>query len=69
MGRAGALGELGIPESQADVSLAVWGEAGSACDDDVLDVFGIVVEHAGVGGDGEVDVAPLNFFHRLCQYD
>ena len=44
---------------------AVWGEAGSACDDDAPGVLGVVVEHARVGVDGEVDVALLNFFHRL----
>ena len=58
-------GEPGVPESHANVSPVVWCEAGSASDDDALGVLGIVVEHARVGVDGEVDVALLNFFHRL----
>lgn len=67
-GNAGWLftaGEPGVPELQTNVPPAVWGEAGSACDDDALGVLGVVVEHARVGVDGEVDVALLNFFHRL----
>ena len=67
-GNAGWLftaGEPGVPELQTNVLPAVWGEAGSASDDDAPGVLGVVVEHAGVGADGEVGVALLNFFHRL----
>ena len=67
-GNAGWLftaGEPGVPELQTNVLPAVWGEVGSACDDNAPGVLGVVVEHARVGVDGEVDVALLNFFHRL----
>ena len=67
-GNAGWLftaGEPGVPELQTNVLPAVWDEAGSASDDDAPGVLGVVVEHARVGVDGEVDVALLNIFHRL----